>query len=272
MLSINKKGQSLIEVILAFAIFILSVAAIGALVLDSSVSAQQGIDQTKGLLLAREGIEAVRSMKDNDFDNLTDGTHGLSLSSGKWVLSGTLDNTDSATRTITISAVNADTKKIESTVSWTSFARHTNSVTLTEYLTDWSETHGDGASLNIDTSGAFLTATDTRLTGINVQNTGISSITIDKLTISWENSQLIERVEIDSGVSTTTLWSHNGVGTPSGKQSSDTELNVSNYTLNASGGTEELNRIDFNGSMTGSDFILKFIMADGSTKYAIVDF
>lgn len=272
MLNTNKKGQSLIEVILALAIFILGVAAIGTLVLDASVSAQQGIDQTKGLLLAREGIEAVRSMKDNDFDNLDLGTHGLSLSSSKWVLSGTSDNTDNATRTITISTVNADTKKIESTVSWISFARHTNSVTLTEYLTDWPETHGDGANLSIDTSGASLTATNTRLTGIDIQNTGTSSITIDKLTIGWENSQLIERVEIDSGVSTTTLWSHDSVGTPGGKQSSGTELNANNYTLGAGGGTDELNRIDFNGSMTGSDFILKFIMADGSTKYAIVDF
>jgi len=272
MSSINKKGQSLIEIILAFAIFILGVASIGTLVLDAGVATQQSIDQTKGLLFAKEGIEAVRSIKDDDFDNLIDGVHGIALSSNKWILSGSSDNQDNSTRTITISAVDADTKKIESTVSWISFGRHANSVTLTEYLTDWAETHGDGADLTVDTSSASLTATSTILTGVTIQNTGTSSIEIDKLTISWENGQLIEGIEIDSGISTTTLWAHTGVGSPSGKQSSGTELDINNYILTSGSGSQELNSIDFDGTMTSSDFILKFIMTDGSTRYAIADF
>ena len=65
-----------------------------------------------------EGLEAVRNIRDEDFSNLEDGFHGLVIQDGVWRLTGEPDTTNIFSRQIEISAVDANTKKVVSTVSW----------------------------------------------------------------------------------------------------------------------------------------------------------
>lgn len=258
------KGQSLVEVLVALSIFVLGVATIGLLVLDANVSSRQGLERNQALLFAREGLEAVRSIRDGDFDNISTGTYGLVLSANKWTFSGTSDSQDQFTRTVVISDIDIDIKKVVSTVTWQFSGAYQSSVTLTDYLTDWNQTQGAAGKLELDISGASI-STD-RLLGIKIRNIGSSSIIIDKITAWWDTAPQIKEIVINAA----TVWSDIGPGTPLGKQSSGTEINISDFTLAANSAWINIDKFHFDASMTGATFIIKFIMTDASTKYVLV--
>jgi len=131
------KGQSLVEVLIALAIFIVGIATIGFLVLDAGFASRQGAERTKAVLLAKEGLEAARSIRDNSFSDLTAGAHGLALSGNHWIFSGTSDTQDQYTRSVTISDIDTYTKKIVCAVDWQFASNRTGQVELATYLTDW---------------------------------------------------------------------------------------------------------------------------------------
>ena len=84
----SKKGQSIIELLVAMAIFVLSISAISFLILDSYVAHRIGREETIATLLAEEGLEAARSIRDNSWEELTDGVHGIIVSGGYWAFQG----------------------------------------------------------------------------------------------------------------------------------------------------------------------------------------
>lgn len=133
-----RPGQSLMEVLLAVAIFIISVATVGFLFIDASQTSRRGSDGAKARQFAVEGIEATRAIRDINFSNVTTGTKGLAIVGGQWTFSGTSDTQDGFTRTLTISAPDADTRYVTSTVTWTT---GTQTATTTEFtiLTNWNK-------------------------------------------------------------------------------------------------------------------------------------
>ncbi len=134
----DSNGFSLVEVLLATALFAIIVTAlIGAIAYAQESVAVSG-HKPNAVLLAEEGMEAVRNMRDEDFSNLTDGTYGLNGSGEVWVLSEENDVTDDFyTRQIDISSVSSNIKQINVTVSWQKQYGGTAAVTLTSYLTNW---------------------------------------------------------------------------------------------------------------------------------------
>ena len=91
MLKLKKEGgQTLIELLIAIALFIAVVSALTYLILDSYVAGRVAKQATKANFLAEEGIEAVISIRDNDWSGLAAGDHGLAISGNNWVLQGTL--------------------------------------------------------------------------------------------------------------------------------------------------------------------------------------
>jgi len=117
-------------------------------------------------------------------------------------------------------------------------------------------------SLIINTSGAAIGGGGNKeLRGITVENTNASNITIDKITLTWTNGQLIEEIKIEGA----RIWKHNNEGSPDGKQPTGTELDVVDYII-GSGNTDEFDKFKFNGNMTGDTFSIIFKMGDGSTK------
>jgi prepilin-type N-terminal cleavage/methylation domain-containing protein len=116
--------------------------------------------------------------------------------------------------------------------------------------------------LTVDISGANIGGGGNKeLRGITVENTGTGSVTIDKITLTWTNGQLIEEIKIDN----VRVWKHNNEGLPDGRQPTGTEIDIVDHII-ASGVTDTVNKFKFNGNMTGDTFTITFTMGDSSTK------
>mgnify|MGYP001582734235 CR=1 FL=1 len=133
----NSKGFSLVEVLLAVSVFALIVTGlVGGLIYGQQSTALSGA-RVRAEMLADEGLEAVRNIRDANFSNLTDGTFGLTTTGNQWNLSGSSDTTDIFTRAITISAVDANRKQVTSTVTWQQNPQRTGQIQVVTYLTNW---------------------------------------------------------------------------------------------------------------------------------------
>jgi Tfp pilus assembly protein PilV len=131
------KGFSIVEVLLAASIFALLVTALtGAFLYGQENTALAGARARAGQL-ADEGLESSRSIRDNAFANLTDGSHGLALSGGVWTYSGAQDVTGQFTRSVIISTIDANTKELASTVTWQQNTQRTGTVSAITRLTSW---------------------------------------------------------------------------------------------------------------------------------------
>lgn len=133
----NRKGFSPVEALLAVTIFaLISSAFIGAIISGREAMMISG-KHARALMIAEEGLEATRNIRDEDFVLLTDGAHGISGSGSSWAFAGTSDVTDEFTRIVTIAPVNATTKSVTSTVSWQQNVQRNGSASLITYLTNW---------------------------------------------------------------------------------------------------------------------------------------
>lgn len=137
-LFLSNYGFSLVEVLLAVSVFsFLVIALVGSLIYGQQATVLAG-ERTRAILLANEGLEATRNVRDENILSLTDGDHGLVISNNKWKLYGSEDVTDDFyTRNITISTIDDDRKEITSTVTWQQNLQRQGTVTLVTYLTNW---------------------------------------------------------------------------------------------------------------------------------------
>lgn len=128
------KGQSLIEILVALAIFILVISTVFSIVASSFLSIRQAQERLQAVFLAQEGLEAVRSIRDNDWASLTNGSHGLTITDNHWVLNGTEENLGSqlnqGKRQIAITDYDIDQKLINAKVSWELTPARINEVML----------------------------------------------------------------------------------------------------------------------------------------------
>jgi len=259
-----QQGQSLIEVLVALGVFTIGIVAIGLLMIDAGVSFRQGAERTRALFLAEEGLAAARSLRDADFDNVTAGTHGIALSGNRWVFSGSSDTQDQFTRTVTVTDVATGTKQVVSAVTWQFTPARQSAVTLTTYLADWRQAKGLAGELSVDISGAALTASSSdQLIGVTLEHTGAGTSTIDKMKLSWGNSNTLYRIRID-GTDVYNVASTSGV-------LSGTEVDITDFVFAEGSGVKNMDTIAFNGSMVGTDFIIEYVMSDGSTHHSLLD-
>lgn len=143
----------MIELLFAGAIFVIFATGIVEVLLFGLEADRLGEETTIATEYAVEGIEATRSLKAKNFDDVTvtAGT-GIARVSGAWILSGSDDTFGKYTRTIAIEAVDRDgdgnidesggtadpdTKKVTVTVSWDVTPTRPDSVILGTFLTRW---------------------------------------------------------------------------------------------------------------------------------------
>ena len=148
------KGQSIVEVIIAVSILIIiaSSAVIG--ILGSLSTSRLAKEETEAAFFANEAMEAMQSIRNQGFDNLVDGTYGLTDINGFWELSGTSDTDPSGkyTREVIIETINRDingdiapvsgnedpdSKRITVNVNWDFTPTRNNTIELVTYLTNW---------------------------------------------------------------------------------------------------------------------------------------
>lgn len=154
-------GSSVIEILVAMGIFVvISVTALSAIIGATNIG-RLTQEQTQASQLAQQGFEATSSIRNNNWDSLVNGTHGLSTAGSQWSFSGTsdVDSSGKFTRSITIESVNRDannvivtsggtldedTKKITINVAWSPSPSRSNNVSFVSYLTNWQFTSYSG--------------------------------------------------------------------------------------------------------------------------------
>ena len=82
------KGFTIIEIILASALLLLTITVFVAGIVTAHESTVRAQASTRATFAAQEGLEVARALRDENFSNLKDGTAGFATSSGKWILSG----------------------------------------------------------------------------------------------------------------------------------------------------------------------------------------
>lgn len=132
----SQGGFSPVEILLAVTVFgFLVTALVGAIIYGRSSTAYAG-ERSRATMIAEEGVEAVRNLRDAAYANLTDGTYGLAQVGNQWVLSGSSDVSGIFTRQVIISTVDSTRKAITATVTWPQ-GTSTATVTASGRLTNW---------------------------------------------------------------------------------------------------------------------------------------
>ena len=130
----SSPGFGLVEAILAMSLLSLVAAVFAGALIYGQQSAFSAGNFSRAVFVAQEGLEAVRNIRDEDFSNLEDGFHGLVIQDGVWRLTGEPDTTNIFSRQIEISAVDANTKKVVSTVSWTGMFQQSQTELTTYFV------------------------------------------------------------------------------------------------------------------------------------------
>jgi Tfp pilus assembly protein PilV len=159
----DKRGMSIVEIILASGLFVIVATSIVTLILQSYVSNRESSEQTVATQFASEGLEAARSIRNQAYGFLATTTGaGVAIVNSVWAISGTSSTFDKYTRVMVVSStqrdangnivasggtIDPDTRKVISTVTWPRSPSLTDSVSLTDYFTNWRAPYGGGGML-----------------------------------------------------------------------------------------------------------------------------
>jgi hypothetical protein len=232
-------------------------ALVGGAIYGGQSSVNAG-NRQRAVLLAEEGLEAARNLRAENFSKLTDGTHGLSLASGQWALSGSSDTNGIYTRTLTIATASPGVKLVTSAITWPQPGRPLGRVSLATNLGDLALLNQQASSLTINTGSWNVGGSGQReLRGLTLGNSGGAAIVVDKVTVAWTNAgRSLNEIQVNG----TIVWS--------GTEGSGTLVDVQNFTVAPGTLAMSLNRLWFSGNMQspGNTFVITFTLVDGSTK------
>ena len=148
----RNKGFSLVELVVALGIFAIVSSGVIFVVINSYRTYYGAGDRQVVVQFAQEGLEAVKSIRDNSWQGVVavadDNDHGVIKTNGLWQFSGTSNTLGALTRTIVISNVSRDnsgnidagtaydpnTKKVIVTVSGAGISNYV----LVSFITNWS--------------------------------------------------------------------------------------------------------------------------------------
>lgn len=164
--SVIKKvsGTILVEVVLALAIFGMIVTSLVIAIVNGRDGIAMAGNYERAIVLAEQGLEALRAIRDSDFAALSDGSFGLRVNGDKWELFGGQDVSDNLTRKVTISTIDPNTKEATLEVSWTRFLQLPGKVTINTRLTNWRQPKPvsgtpNGGTLVYESRGGIFTKT-----------------------------------------------------------------------------------------------------------------
>ena len=252
----TSKGQSLIEILLAVAVFTLGVVTIGFLVLESLASMRFAQDSLSARLLAQEGLEGVRAIRNDSFDRLQEGMYGLSRSDTGFELSEDPDEMGKFTRSVTLTQTEDGVFEVNASVQWDDSV-----ISLTTVLSNWRQNAGEAKDISFDLNNAVLTSSSTHLYGVALINTGLELSTITDMGFQYEDLTGIARVSVrgeDVFVASTS----------SAPVSGDL-IDVEDHELPAASGYHLLD-VYLTEPATFSEVVITLQFSDGSVKHARV--
>jgi Tfp pilus assembly protein PilV len=150
-LSTNTRGFLLIEIILASSVFILFLTAFAGVFYYGLQSSSLAGDRGRAVMLAEEGQEAVRSIRNANFSNLVDGTYGLTYSNNTWSFSGAQDVSGIFTRQVVVTSAGTNRKNVTVTVTWQQTPGRTGSVSSGARYTNWKTILNLGTGITVNT-------------------------------------------------------------------------------------------------------------------------
>jgi len=256
-----QSGQSLVELLCAIAVFTIGVVVIGYLILDAQVALSQHIRYTEAALLEKEGIEVARILRDDGFENLTPGTHGIQLSDDRWTLTASPIVQDIFTRTLTVTDIDEQTKKVESTVEWDISSARAGRVTEYAYLTDWKQTLGSAGDVSITTDEVYLVASSTALGGITLENNSETVHVLTAMTVQWTGRQTLDFISFGGETVFEAPFSSGML--------SDSFIDTVDFVLNPHE-VATLDVLGFSDAVEQTDFIITFYFEDGSKKNVLI--
>ncbi len=274
----NKCGSSLVEVLLLIGIFSLLSVGVVSTLLTSSQAAKQGMEYVVAAGYMEEGIQAVRSIRDRDFTEVVNGTHGLTTTSGYYEFSGTAESLDGGvyTRTITIEdvyrasglssdiavsgTVDDNAKKVTVNLVWDVFEGRTQNIDSVFYVMNW------GVRSWLQTLDTEFAAGIRNSTAITVSGNG--EVTLQSADAEWAGITPQHEIDLDGNGSRIALWYD---------ESQDylyvlSEATIGNEFLVMDVGSvstttpTELRGIDFSG-FTATDFVIANGYAYVSTNW-----
>ncbi len=138
---LNQAGAGLLELLIAVGVFTVGIATLAHMFVFTHNSSIYSINESEALDLAREGLEAVRSIRNSDpenfFEDGYDGNYEIEIIANKWSLSELTGDpvkiNDRYERVVEIINVGEGRREITTTVEWS----EEKSVSLTELLTFW---------------------------------------------------------------------------------------------------------------------------------------
>lgn len=141
----NKKlGFSLLELVLAIAIFSLGSVAMATLIVDSNLSTRLSLERNEALFYAKEGVSAVMSIRNGvPWAEIVDGSYGVEYTADEWAFTVDPDViNDKYTRTIDImdSEIASSTKDVTVTIEWNLTPNKISEVVLNTLITNWPAT------------------------------------------------------------------------------------------------------------------------------------
>jgi len=132
----------LLDVLLGISVFAIFIGIAGyALISTQNISIVSG-DRIRGASLSQQAIEAVRSLRDDDFDNLSEGTFGLAINSvsGEWELSGAgTVSEDGFTTQVQISLPDEDHALVSAETTWSFGSNRSGTSSITTQLSNWQQ-------------------------------------------------------------------------------------------------------------------------------------
>lgn len=257
------KGFLLIEVLLSISLVAMILTGIvGALFLGRESVATMGM-RTRAWLYAEEAVEALKNIRHEDFDTMADGTYGLVFENDTWNLvpTGSGSTLGPFTREITLSTIAEEDRDMEVVVSWDKGLINQGSVSIDGRATNWRKlfSQANNLLLNFDfvDSGAGGQG-NSQVVGIFMENVGPLDITIDKMRFEWDKQQAdLEEIVMDAE----TVWKFNGGYTPSGKQASIAEVDITDVRLIPES-VHNIHYIIWDQNINNVDITMTFIMAD----------
>lgn len=114
----SQTGFSVIELLVALGVFTVlstSIVMLSSVALDD---AGKVLMRLRAKNYAREGVEAARSIKSEDWSKLTEGEHGIEIESGKWTFAGNYDQpATNFERWVKVEKVASDKKRVTAKVA-----------------------------------------------------------------------------------------------------------------------------------------------------------
>jgi type II secretory pathway pseudopilin PulG len=281
----GKNGSSVVEVIVALGVLVVVLTGIAVLYTNAINGTENANKQFQAEMYLNQGLEAVRAIRDNDFNNLTIATHGLTDANGYWEFLGASDTWEEFIRTVEIAevqrsdvcdivttggVVDPDSKKITITIAWDEGMTSEGTVSASQYLHNWDYADrclDEADDVNISIGQVHMSLNNKKLMDLSLENKGAQDVIIDSITITWTTGSTIDWVVINQE----TVWQyHGGIGSPQGKQPSGTLLDIVDYTI-PRGETHWIKEIKFTESVENSTFLIAIRMSDGSAVHAYIE-